>query len=189
MQINRVAGPVKVTDAAPDADVECIYMTVWCEGVPIPDVLGDGRAILDLIAKDVVESLDLEKHPVHDLGMRLADDNLVPLESYVWLDGNVEGVVARVQSYVIPVTVTYTLILSRRYLKRMKGVVHHSPNMLIIPGMNGAVQSTKSRPAPPAELPIVELKEALQSNSTKHGDDKESADDAVNVLLHLLDDW
>ena len=83
MQIDKVAGPVKVTDAAPDADLECMYITVWCKEVEIPDVLVDGGEMIDLIAKDVVERLDLEKHPVHDLGMRLADDSLVPLESYV----------------------------------------------------------------------------------------------------------
>jgi hypothetical protein len=70
----------------------------------------------------VVERLGLEKHPAHDLGMRLADDSLVPLESYVWLDVNVEGVVARVQAYVMPVTVTNKILLSQRWLKRMKGL-------------------------------------------------------------------
>ena len=189
MQIDKVSGPVKVTDAASDADVECMYITVWCKGVEIPDVLVDGGAMIDLIAKDVVERLDLEKHPVHDLGMRLADDSLVPLESYVWLDVNVEGVVARVRAYVMPVTVTYKILLSRRWLKRMKGVEHHATNTLMIQGIDGVVRSTKGRAAPPAELEIVELKEALRLNSTKHRDDEESADNAVDALLQELDDW
>ena len=62
--------------------------------------------MIDLIAKDIVDQLRLERHPVNDLGMRLADDSLVPLESYAWLNVNVEGVVARVRAYVMPVTVT-----------------------------------------------------------------------------------
>ena len=146
--------------------------------------------MIDLIAKDVVEKLQLEKHPVHDLGMRLADDSLVPLESYVWLDVNVDGIVARVRAYVMPVMVTYKILLSRRWLKRMKGVEHHATNTLMIQGIDGVLQSTKGCPAPPVELEIVELKEALRANSsTKHPDDNESADDAVDVLLQELDDW
>ena len=189
MQIDKVAGPIKVTDAAPDMDVECMYITVWCKGVEIPDVLVDGGAMIDLIAKDVVEKLQLGKHPVHDLGMRLADDSLVPLESYVWLDVNVEGVVARVRAYVMPVTVTYKILLSRMWLKRMKGVEHHATNTLMIQGIDGVLRSTKGRPAPPVEHEIVVLKEALRANGTKHPDDDESADDAVDALLQELDDW
>ena len=46
-------------------------------------MLVDGGVMIDLIAKDVVDQLGLERHPVNDLGIRLADDSLVPLESYV----------------------------------------------------------------------------------------------------------
>ena len=190
IQIDNVT---KVTDAAPDSEVECMYITVWCNGVEIPDVLVNGGAMIDLIAKDVVDKLQLEKHPVHNLGMRLADDSLVPLESYVWLDVNVEGVVAKVRAYVMPVTVTYRILLSRRWLKRMKGVEHHATNTLIIQGIDGVKRSTKGRPAPPAELEIVgirntDLAGSLQRNIVT-GDDDEYAEDAVDALLHELDDW
>ena len=190
VQIDQVAGPIKVTDEAPDSDVECMYITVWCKGVEIPDVLVDEGAMIDLIAKDVVEPLGLEKHKVHDLGMRLADDSLVPLESYVWLDVNVEGVVARVRPYVIPVTVTYKILLSRRWLKRMKGVEHHATNTLIIQGIDGVQRSTKGLPAPPADLEIVELRNSKRpADNTVHVDDEESANNAVEALLLELDQW
>lgn len=191
VQIDKVSGPVKVTEAAPDAEVECMYITVWCKGIEIPDVLVDGGAMIDLIAKDVVDMLGLEKHPVHNLGMQLADDSLVALENYVWLDVNVEGVVARVRAYVMPVTVTYKILLSRRWLKRIKGVEHHSTNTLIIQGVDGIQRSTKGRPAPPAELEVVGMKDAIRRfnmQPTVHDDDG-SADDAIDALLHELDDW
>ena len=191
VQIDKVSGPVKVTEAAPDAEVECMYITVWCKGIEIPDVLVDGGAMIDLIAKDVVDMLGLEKHPVHNLGMRLADDSLVALENYVWLDVNVEGVVARVRAYVMPVTVTYKILLSRRWLKRIKGVEHHATNTLIIQGVDGIQRSTKGRPAPPAELEVVGMKDAIRRfnmQPTVHDDDG-SADDAIDALLHELDDW
>ena len=192
-QIDKVAGPIQVTNAAPDTDVECMYISVWCQGVEIPDVLVDGGAMIDLIAQDVADKLGLEKHPVNDLGMRLADDSLVPLESYVWLDVNVEGVVARVRAYVMPVTVTYKILLSRRWLKRIRGVEHHATNTLLIQGIDGIQRSTKGRPAPPAELEIVPMTENTTNNAEVFNaglrDDDESADDAVDALLHELDDW
>lgn len=52
-----MTGPVKVTNAAPDSEVECMYITVWCNGTEIPDVLVDGGAMINLIAKDVVDKL------------------------------------------------------------------------------------------------------------------------------------
>ena len=93
VQADSVNGPMKLTDAVPDSEVECMYITVWCNGKEISDVLVDGGAMINLIAQDVTDTLGLEKHPVQNLGMRLAEDSLVPLESYVWLDINVEGVV------------------------------------------------------------------------------------------------
>ena len=193
VQIDNVTGPMKITDAAPDSEVECMYITVWCNDQEIPDVLVDGGAMIDLIAKDVADRLGLEKHPVQNLGMRLADDSLVPLESYVWLDVNVEGVVARVRAYVMPVTVTYKILLSRRWLKRMKSVEQHVTNTLIIQGVDGIKRSTKGRPAPPAELEIAGLRNTNQKDEIQStilaGDDDEYAEDAVDALLHELDDW
>ena len=147
--------------------------------------------MIDLVAKDVVDQLGLERHPVNDLGMRLADDSLVPLESYVWLDVNVEGVVARVRAYVMPVTVTYKILLSRRWLKRIKGVEHHATNTLIIQGIDSLLRKTKGRPAPPAEIEIVPIMEngSKSQYRTSVRNDDESADDAIEALLHELDEW
>jgi len=54
--------------------------------------------------------------------MRLADDRLVVLKNYVWLDVVVTGVLARVQAYEVAVSQTYQLLLSRRWLKRVRAV-------------------------------------------------------------------
>jgi hypothetical protein len=79
-QIDLVLGPVTVTFAAPNSKVECTYITVWRKEIEIPDFLVDSGAMIDLIAKNVVEKPGLEKHAVLDLGMRLADDSLIPSE-------------------------------------------------------------------------------------------------------------
>ena len=46
--------------------------------------------------------------------MRLADDSLVRLDYYVWVDVIVAGVVARFKAYIVPVLVAYKILLSRR---------------------------------------------------------------------------
>lgn len=70
--------------------------------------------MLDLISQNVVNMLSLEKDTVHGLGKRLADDSLVHINHYVWVDVNIAGVVARVKVYSMPVSVTYQVLLSRR---------------------------------------------------------------------------
>ena len=101
-----------------------------------------------------------------------------------------EGVVARVRAYVRPVTVTYKILLSRRWLKQMKGVEHHATNTLIIQGIDGVQRSTKGRPAPPPDLEIVELRNSkCPADNTVHVDDEQSANNAVEALLLELDQW
>ena len=86
------------------------------------DVLVDGGAMLDLISQNMADRFKLEKHLVHGLGMRLADDSLVRLDYYVWADVIVAGVVTRIKAYVVPVSVTYQVLLSCRWLKRVKRI-------------------------------------------------------------------
>jgi hypothetical protein len=102
-------------------------------------------------------------------------------------------VVAKVRAYVMPVTVTYKIWLYRQWSKRIEGVEHHAMNTLIIQGINGILRRMKGRLSPSAELEIVQMKE--RSSNTRHGlrnndtgDDDESAEDAVDTLLHELDD-
>ena len=111
--------PIVLTKAHDDDDVACLYIDAWIGKKLVEDVLVDGGAMLDLISEDVANMLKLEKHVVRGLGMRLADDSLVPLDHYVWADIIVAGVVARVKAYVVPVSVTYKVLLSRRWSKRV----------------------------------------------------------------------
>ena len=98
---------------------------------------------------------------------------------------------ARVRAYVMLVRVTYKILLSRRWLKRIKGVEHHATNTLIIQGIDGVLRKTKSRPASPAELEIVPIREngSKSQYGTSIRNDDESADDAIEALLHELDEW
>jgi len=90
--------------------------------------------MLDLISSQLVDRLGLGRFPVSGLGMRLADDRLVVLRNYVWLDVVVAGVLARIKAYEVAVSQTYYLLLSCRWLKRVRAVEYHDLHMLFIEG-------------------------------------------------------
>lgn len=75
----------------------------------------------------------------------------------------------------------------------MKSIEHHATKILIIQGVDGIKRSTKGRPAPLVELEIVGLRNTNQKDkipSTRIArDDAEYAEDAVDALLHELEDW
>ena len=182
----QVKGPLRMTKGAEDSEVECLYITAWCNGIEISNVLIDGGAMIKLISKELVSRLRLIKHPVKDLGIRLADDSLVRLQHYVWMDLNVEGIVARVRAFIMPVKETYQVLLSRRWLKRMKGVEDHRDNTLTIEVIDGIPRQVRGRPAPPAYFEIVPDINESQVD-TNIGDDNGDADQVIDDLLQELD--
>ena len=150
------------------------------------DVLVDGGAMLDLISQETSENLGLEKHIVKGLGMRLADDSLVRLDHYVWADIIVAGIIARIKAYIVPVSVTYKVLLSRRWLKRVKGIEYHESNVLYIEGVDGVKRKVRGKPATQPEIEVVRLP-AERGLATEV--ESEEAEDAIEVLLHELDHW
>ena len=129
--------PLILAEAHGDDEVACLYIDAYIGNQLVWDILIDGGAMLDLISQTVADQLRLEKHVVRGLGMRLADDSLVRLDHYVWADVIVAGVVARIKAYVVPVSVTYQVLLSRRWLKRVKGIEYHATNVPYIEGTDG----------------------------------------------------
>jgi len=178
--------PLIMTEAHGDDEVNCLYIDAYVGNRLIRDVLVDGGAMLDLISQGVVQRLKLEKHEVKGLGMRLADDSLVRLEHYVWADVIVVGVVARIKAYVVPVSVTYKMLLSRRWLKRVKGIEHHETNVLYIEGIDKVRRRVKGKPASKEELEIVKMPHEKGGVQEVESDE---AEDAIEILLHELDHW
>ena len=185
-QVLTAGGPLHMTKAEEDSEVDCLYITAWCGKTEIPNVLVDGGAMIELISEELVTSLHLDKHPVKDLGIRLADDSLVRLKHYVWVDLNVEGIVARIRAYIMPVKETYQILLSRRWLKRMKGVEDHRNNTLIIQGVDGILRKAKGRPAPPADFELIPSGDQPNKDTSYHDMDID-AEDAIDDLLQELD--
>ena len=76
--------------------------------------------------------MKLKRFPVSGFGIRVADDCLVILRNYVWIDIVVAGVLARTKDYEVSVSQTYQLLHSRRWLRRVRAVQYHDTQMLLI---------------------------------------------------------
>ena len=177
--------PLIMTEAHDDGEVNCLYIDAWIGDHLVSDVLVDGGAMLDLISQKVVKKLKLEKHLVKGLGMRLADDSLVRLDHYVWADVIVAGVVARIKAYVVPVFVTYKVLLSRRWLKRVHCIEYHETNILHIEGMDRIRREVKGKPASKEEVEIVRI----EPDHSVQEVESDEAEEAIEILLHKLDHW
>lgn len=184
--VGQLNGPLQMTNAAEDTKVECLYITACCNGVKIPNVLVDGGAMIELILEELVTHHQLDKHPVKDRGIRLADQSLVRLPHYVWMNLNVEGIVVEIRAYIMPVKETYQILLSRRWLKRMKGVEDHRNNMLLIEGVDRIPREARGQPAPPADFEIIPGNNVSEENTILY-DDEGEADQAIDNLLQELD--
>ena len=168
-----------------DDNVECLYIEAWIGKVRVQEVLVDAGAMLDLILSQVVEKLGLERFPVTGLGMRLADNWLVVLCHYVWLDVIVVRVLARIKAYEVSVSQTYQLLsLSRRWLKRVRAVEYHDSRTLCIEGSD---RVRRKVPAVPSREIGVKM-ENIEPQSFFDVDDDE-AEDAVETLFNKLDHW
>lgn len=165
-------------------NMECLYIEAWVGKNKLPEVLVDAGAMLDLISTQLIDKLGFERFPVSGLGMRLADDRLVVLRNYVWLDVVVAGVLARIKAYEVAVSQTYHLLLSRRWLKRVKAVEYHDFQMLFIEGSD---RVRRKVPAIPNGATGVKM-ENIEPESFFEVDDDE-AEDGVETLLNELDDW
>jgi len=175
-----------VSEAAPGSDekIECLYIEAWVGNYLVPEVLVDAGAMLDLISSQLVAKLKLKRFPVSGLGMRLADDHLVILRNYVWIDVVVAGILARIKAYEVAVSQTYQLLLSRRWLRRVRAVEYHDTQVLFIEGGDrvrrkvpgiaiGQTGVKMERLEPPVEIDVED----------------EVAEEAIQTLLNELDYW
>ena len=175
-----------ISEASPSSDdnIECLYIEAWVGDYLIPEVLVDAGAMLDLISSQLVAKLKLKRFPVSGLGMRLADDRLVILKNYVWIDVIVAGILARIKAYEVAVSQTYQLLLSRRWLRRVRAVEYHDTQMLFIEGADrvrrkvpgiaiGQTGVKMERLEPPGEIDVED----------------EEAEEAIETLLNELDHW
>ena len=165
-------------------NIKCLYIEAWVGKNQLPEVLVDAGVMLDLISTQLINKLGLERFSVSGLGMGLADDRLVVLRNYIWLDVVVAGVLARIKAYEVAVSQTYNLLLLRRWLKRVNAVEYHDLRMLLIQGSD---RVRRKVPAIPSGATGVKM-ENIEPESFFEVDDDE-AEDAVETLLKELDHW
>jgi len=192
MAVGVVGSPQVLSEAPPynGEETECLYIEAWVGGQKIPDVLVDGGAMLELISKELVKRLNLVRYPVDGLAIRLADDRLISLRYYVWLDIVVAGVLARIKAYEVEVSHTYQLLLSRRWLRQVKAVEYHSTQTLFLEGSDFVRRQTSAIPM--ARKPLhesLQVKGLEVSCQSPLEVDDEEAEEAVEALLNELDHW
>lgn len=156
--------PVILTKAYGDYEVSCLFIDAGVGNKLVGNILVHCGAMLDLISQETAENLGLDKHVVMGLGMRLAGDSLVRLDYYVSADIIVAGGVARIKAYVVPVSVTYKVLLSRRWLKRVRGIGYHKSNILYIGGIDAVKRKVQGKPASKQDIELVRF---FQQNRTE----------------------
>ena len=179
-------GSEVVSEASPgnDDNIECLYIEAWVGEYLIPEVLVDAGAMLDLISSQLVAKLKLKRFPVTGLGMRLADDRLVILRNYVWIDVVVAGVLARIKAYEVAVSQTYQLLLSRRWLRRVRAVEYHDTQMLFIEGGDRVRRKVPGIAVGQAGVKMESLEPPVEIDV-----ENEEAEEAIETLLNELDHW
>ena len=94
------------------------------------------------------------------------------------------GVLARIKAYEVAVSQTYQLLLSRRWLKRVKAVEYHDAQMLFIEGSDRVRHKVPGVPIGPTGIKM----ENTEGYPFCDVDDEE-AEDAIETLLNELDHW
>jgi len=140
--------------------------------------------MLDLISSHLVSKLKLKRFPVSGFGIRLADDRLVILRNYVWIDIVVAGILARIKAYEVTISQTYQLVLSRRWLRRVRAVEYHDTQMLFIERGDRVRRKVPGVAAGQVEVKMESLEPPLEMDV-----EDEEAEEAIETLLHELDHW
>jgi hypothetical protein len=178
--------PARLTMASEESgNLECMHIEVWVDGIHVPEALVDGGAMIDLVKVDLVRRIGLQTMRVVDFGMRMADETFVALEEAVWLNVNAEGVVCRIKAYVVPSSVSYEVLLSRRWLKRMRAKEDHATNQLNVQGVDGIWRVISSTPAVREFMEVVDTSQGVSALSIESLE----AEEAVDELLDELDHW
>lgn len=91
--------------------------------------------------------------------LQLADDGHVIVQDYVWVTVNVSGVRALVKAFILGDGQVYDLLLSKRWMYRVRAVEDHRAGTLTISGTDGLKRVVNGQEA---ESLAVELIDTLE---------------------------
>ena len=97
----------------------------------------------------------------------------------------VAGVLSRIKAYEVAVSESYQLLLSRRWLKRVRAVEYHHSRLLYIEGSDKIRRKVSGIPV--VKTPVQLEKHWEDGGGLEIGD--EEADEAVDTLLRELRLW
>ena len=92
------------------------------QGFRVERTLIDAGSVVNLASHAVLERMGAPLMPAYDLTIRTATSTLTIIKYYSDLDVTIAGVTARIRVYAIPreIALSYGLLLSRRWLKKVK---------------------------------------------------------------------
>lgn len=98
----------------------------------IPKVLIDGGAVVNLMPESVVARLGLPCEPNDDIVIRTATNELHPVLRRTHFNIAVGGVLASIRAYVIDQSLSYSLILGRRWMQQVRAIGDYRTHSYII---------------------------------------------------------
>jgi hypothetical protein len=160
----QAAFPPAITARAREDDGQAkpLFVTSWIDNIKCPKTLIDGGSLVELISLRVMNQLP--HIPIHTDGhvnIALADDRPSTLTRYAMLPVNVEGVVAKVKAYILPVG-AYDLLLGMRYQRRVGMTINLEEGQVTMKGDDHKVRAVPGKLAPNTiqhHLPILEVEE------------------------------
>lgn len=140
-----------------EEEVKCLYIEAWAGDYKIPKTLADNGAVVELINPALVEKLGLEVYSMEETWtLQLANDGLATVKQYVWIPVNVAGVEAYVRAFILGLGSIYDLLLSKRWMKRVKAIEDHGESTLIIKGTDSVSRVAYGKPADPLEIELLQ---------------------------------
>ncbi|KAI9776436.1 MAG: hypothetical protein M1816_005318 [Peltula sp. TS41687] len=166
-----------------EEDTICLYIRAWVGNIPVDRTLVDTGAVVELVSPDLVNRLgNLQVYDVEDgWYLKLANDKTEAIKKYVWLPVNVAGVLANIKAYVFGRSEMFDLLLSKKWMYRVRAVEDHGAKALTVQGTDGrkfTVTATIGESIHP-ELMTTEVEDL----------DEYLADDELARLNAELDDF
>lgn len=166
-----------------DGEVKCLYLEVWVGNTKVAKTLVDNGAVVELINPALVKQLGLEVFEMEETWtLQMADDGLATVHQYAWVPVNVAGVFAMVKAFILGMGNVFDLLLSKRWMRRVRAVEDHGKASLIVEGKDGVQRVAHGKIATPLG---VELADSLSVNEWETG----LAEEEIARLIEELDKY
>lgn len=149
--------PAVVTEAHKEEEVKCLYICSWVNELKIGQTLTDTGAVVKLINSRIVDILHLQIFEMdEEWTLQLADDQLVKVKQYVWVPVNVAEIVVIVQAFILGMGDIYNILLSKRWMRRVKAIEDHGQGTLTIQSKDEIAWEVESTLAELLDVKLVD---------------------------------